>query len=87
MSRMVYAVTKQCGDGKYSREYVYGIYAELSAANADAIQLMNTNGQNSMVLDKETSLFWHNVRPNKLGEYYLLYYVQAYKVRTKSLRG
>lgn len=87
MSRRVYVVTKQCGDVKSSREYVYGIYTELSAANADAIQLMNTNGQNSMVIDKKMELFWYNVRPKKLGEYYLLYYVQAHKVRTKSIRG
>ena len=84
---MVYAVIKQCGDSKSSKEQVLHIYAELSAANADAVYLMNECGQNSMVIDKKINLFWQNVRPKKLGEYYLLYYVQLYKVRTKSIRG
>lgn len=87
MSRYVYAVIQQCGDVKGSKEQVIGIYAELSAANADAIRSMNSGGRNSMVLDKKMNLFWHNVRPRKWDKYYVMYYVQAYKVHAKSIRG
>lgn len=87
MERRVYAVIQQCGDKKGSKESVIGIYAELSAANADAIHSMKTSGRNSTVLDKRISLFWHNVRPKDYTEYYVMYYVQAYRVHTKSRRG
>lgn len=87
MSRYVYAVVQQCGDGKGSKEQVIGIYAELSAANADAIRSMNSGGRNSMVLDKKMNLFWHNVRTKDRNKYYVMYYVQAYKVHTQSKRG
>lgn len=87
MERKVYAVIKHCGDDKGSKESVIGIYAELSAANAEAIHSMKISGRNSTVLDKRISLFWHNVRPKDFNEYYVMYYVQAYRVHTKSRRG
>lgn len=87
MERKVYAVIQQCGDEKSAKESIIGIYAELSAANADAIHSMKTVGRNSTVVDKRMNLFWHNVRPKDFTKYYVMYYVQAYRVHTKSKRG
>lgn len=87
MSRYVYAVIQQCGDANGSKEQIVGIYAELSAANADAIHSMNDCGRNSIVFDKRMNLFWHNVRPKEWDKYYVMYYVQSYRVHTKSIRG